>query len=982
MQVPTQAILGTRDNQHCDEFTYLDADETKLVETREPQYQLYFALLLTHYRRNLNFHFDPSLILPLASLGLSNRLNVPNVLHIPSQRSLTEYRRQLRHYFKMAAPTTCDYKQVQVWLVQQILPTQALTLDELKVQVEKYLREKKIEFFKEKTLQRILQAALNEYEIQLFDRVASTLTLEAKAYLDGLMLKKPAHHGLSYFGWLGLSYNKPSLDTLLMLLQQIDFLAPLCAQITCLDNVPRKRFLRYTAAIARHNPNNVKVLPDTERYARLAIYALARYQAIIDQAIDMFSRLSRNVIHKSERKVIKSLIKNVKVVFGKEKILCDLAEICLANPNSKINEVIFPVFSEKKLENIIKDIKKKGPKYQTALHDKIKSSYANYYRRMTKPFLTSLTFRYTNPSHKPLLEGLQLIRDYFDSNTTYFPKRITIPIDFIPKKWQDRIIDPDSQRIKRTAYEVYVLKRLGDLLQCREIWVESAFKYRNPDKDIPEEFNTNHTIPYDRLNLNQDANIFINELQSMHRQALSEFHQQISHNENVSLSDKKGGRIILTPLEAQEESPHLHAIKKQVMARWPHTNLLDALKEVELRLGLTKHFISYGEKIYLKPRELSLRLLLAVYGFGTNTGMKTMCASNHGISYKSVQHIKEYFLTESNLRDAIGRIVNALFHIRNPEIWGEMPIAVASDSTQFSAYFQNLISEYHNRYGGRGVMIYWHVEKNATCIFSQIKSVSSSEVSAMIKGALNHCADMSVKKNYVDTHGQSEVGFAFSFLLGFMLMPRFANLSRQKLYQCELGDYQRYTNLQEILTDTIKWDSIKIEYPQMVKYAAAMKERYADPESLLKRFNRNNLSHPTYQALSQLGKVIKTIYLCNFLMSTAIQREVQEGLNVVELWNGVSKFIFYGRSGEIASNNPNDHVLSMLCLHLLQISMVYVNTLMLQEIIIENNWLCKLTPEDKRALSPLIYGHINPYGLFPLDWEKRIQFINYYQKAA
>lgn len=40
-----------------------------------------------------------------------------------------------------------------------------------------------------------------------------------------------------------------------------------------------------------------------------------------------------------------------------------------------------------------------------------------------------------------------------------------------------------------------------------------------------------------------------------------------------------------------------------------------------------------------------------------------------------------------------------------------MPIAVAGDSTQFTAYFQNLISEYHNRYGGRGVMIYWHVEK-------------------------------------------------------------------------------------------------------------------------------------------------------------------------------------------------------------------------------------------------------------------------------
>ena len=49
-------------------------------------------------------------------------------------------------------------------------------------------------------------------------------------------------------------------------------------------------------------------------------------------------------------------------------------------------------------------------------------------------------------------------------------------------------------------------------------------------------------------------------------------------------------------------------------------------------------------------------------------------------------------------------------------------------------------------------MIYWHVEKNSTCIYSQLKSCSSSEVSAMIEGLLKHCTDMEIEKNYVDTH--------------------------------------------------------------------------------------------------------------------------------------------------------------------------------------------------------------------------------------
>ena len=31
----------------------------------------------------------------------------------------------------------------------------------------------------------------------------------------------------------------------------------------------------------------------------------------------------------------------------------------------------------------------------------------------------------------------------------------------------------------------------------------------------------------------------------------------------------------------------------------------------------------------------------------------------------------------------------------------------------------------------------------------------------MIEGVLRHCTEMSVEKHYVDSHGQSEVAFAF-----------------------------------------------------------------------------------------------------------------------------------------------------------------------------------------------------------------------------
>lgn len=240
---------------------------------------------------------------------------------------------------------------------------------------------------------------------------------------------------------------------------------------------------------------------------------------------------------------------------------------------------------------------------------------------------------------------------------------------------------------------------------------------------------------------------------------------------------------------------------------------------------------------------------------------------------------------------------------------------------------------------------------------------------------------MSVQKSYVDTHGQSEIGFAFSHLLGFKLMPRLANLNKQKLYQCTHGDYKKYSNLQPILTDTIRWESIQDYYHEMVKYSVAMREGYANPESILRRFTKNNLTHPIYSALSQLGKVIKTIFICHYLMNESLRKEIHEGLNVVELWNGVSKFIFYGRVGEISTNREKSQELSVLSLHLLQLSMVYVNTMMIQQIVYESNLINELSPEDKRAITPLIYEDINPYGLFQLDLLQRFPHIEYRMAA-
>ena len=61
----------------------------------------------------------------------------------------------------------------------------------------------------------------------------------------------------------------------------------------------------------------------------------------------------------------------------------------------------------------------------------------------------------------------------------------------------------------------------------------------------------------------------------------------------------------------------------------------------------------------------------------------------------------------------------------------------------------------------------------------------------MIEGVLRHCTTMEVDRQYVDSHGQSTVAFAFCHLLGFQLLPRLKAIHKQRLYRPEAGHPER-----------------------------------------------------------------------------------------------------------------------------------------------------------------------------------------------
>lgn len=68
--------------------------------------------------------------------------------------------------------------------------------------------------------------------------------------------------------------------------------------------------------------------------------------------------------------------------------------------------------------------------------------------------------------------------------------------------------------------------------------------------------------------------------------------------------------------------------------------------------------------------------------------------------------------------------------------------------------------------------------------------------------------------------------------------------------------------------------------------------------------------------------------------------------------------------------------------HLLQNCMVYINTLLIQEKLSDPEHIQYMTEEDFRALTPLIFNHVTPYGSFNLNMKRRIPIISEFKEAA
>jgi hypothetical protein len=209
-------------------------------------------------------------------------------------------------------------------------------------------------------------------------------------------------------------------------------------------------------------------------------------------------------------------------------------------------------------------------------------------------------------------------------------------------------------------YEICALQALREKLRCKEIWVVGANRYRNPEEDLPSDFEEKREENYNALKKPLDVELFINNIKTEMKKALDKLDKNIPTNSKVTITTKGNSAkswICISPSDPKPEPVNLYKLKEEIYKRWPRTSLLDMLKEADLRMNFTAEFETLASREILDRDTIQKRLIICLYALGTNAGLKRIANSDHGESYKDLLYIKRKFINKDNLRKAISEII-------------------------------------------------------------------------------------------------------------------------------------------------------------------------------------------------------------------------------------------------------------------------------------------------------------------------------------
>lgn len=523
--------------------------------------------------------------------------------------------------------------------------------------------------------------------------------------------------------------------------------------------------------------------------------------------------------------------------------------------------------------------------------------------------------------------------------------------------------DKLPDRVRRRYFELCLFSQIMAELKSGDLAIPGSDQYSDY---------RNHLISWDeyhillpqleqRLGLPTEAGAFCRHTQAWLEQASRQADDSFPDNETIRIED---GEPVLKRLERAPRPAALKTIQSLIAQRMPAINIIDALVDTENWLRWTRFFgpISGFEAKLERPRE---GYLTTSFAYGSFLGPTQTAKSIQGWDRKQLAWIHHRHITEESLYLAIVEIINHYNQFLLPKYWGSGRNASA-DGTKWDMYENNLLAEYHIRYGGYGGIGYYHVSDTYIALFSHFIPCGVWEAVYILDGLLNNTSDLQPNTIHGDTQAQSTPVFGLAYLLGIQLMPRIRNWKNLTFFKSDKTLH--YPHTEALYSDTIDWKLIQTHLPDMWRIVLSIQAGRISASAILRRLGTSSRKNRLYFAFRELGRAVRTAFLLRFVTDADLRRLIQSATNKSEAFNRFIQWAAFGGHGLIAQNNRDEQRKIIKYNHLIAncliLHNVYSLTCVLQQLAQEGH---SVDPELMAHLSPYLTDHINRFGDYTLN---------------
>jgi TnpA family transposase len=941
--------------------------------TRLPTTQLGFVVLLKTFQR-LGY-FVPSNEVPQTIIEhiavVINRRFDREELHNYDQSKVRYNHLMVVRRFLDVKPFSAEGKTLLRTTLSEAALTKEDVADIVNVGIEILVRHR-YELPAFDTLVREARAGRAATNQALYEQVHSALGKTGATFLDALFVVGDDPRRVSPWHDLKQDPAKPTVHGMRDLLVRFDQLTALSGHNACLKTIPIVKISQWALEGNALDAASMADLAPSKRYAVTLAVIRQRLAIVTDDLCEIFCKQMSQVSRIAGEKLQKYLM----------------------DSQGKTDEILRRYAL---LDNVLNSTESEETQLQTVRNTISARPDLCEFSRLHTEYGGKNECRFMKPifanRRAELLRILSKLRFVSTSQDLSFERALTLMLDqrgrhgewvtlksgtaaylslsdlaWVPEKWW-KLITGDQQReaptrLNRRQFEVCVCAQLVRELKSADLCVIGANNYSDTrDELVPlDECAKTREAYGQEVGLPVEANPFIQHVRDLLTAAARKVDDAYPDNPVFHIID---GRPKLDRLKKKPKPEGFQALDAALTKKLDklELSLLDVLADTSEWIGWDKHLgpLSGHQG---KIKEDVRRKILTTFAYGTGLGPTQTARNIADISARQIAFIDQRQASTEKLEAAICDIINGYNQFQLPRHWGDTKRA-AADGTQWNLYENNLLSESHIRYGGYGGVAYYHVSDTYIALFSHFIPCGAWEAIYILDGLTKNKSDIRPDILHGDTQAQSAPVYGLAFLLGIKLMPRIRNWKDLKWFRPT--PQEAYKNIDELFTkEAIDWDLIACHLPDMLQIAQSIRAGRISPSTILRKLGTASRKNKLYFAFRELGRVVRTTFLLEYIGDEELRRVIQAAQNKCEGFNQFAQWVYFG-ADTITENVRDDQLKIIKYNHLIANLVIFHNchsiTQALKELEAEG---MKLTPELIACFSPYRTSHLNRFGLFEL----------------